>query len=36
MTKYGWTEENDRGETVLRIDWDKIDAVSDKKEKGEI
>ena len=34
LNKYGWTETNERGETVLRIDWDLIDTVKDT-EQGE-
>ena len=32
LTKYGWTETNERGELVLRIDWDLIDSITDKEE----
>lgn len=32
LNKYGWTETNERGETVLRIDWDLIDTIKDPEE----
>ena len=36
LNKYGWVEQNERGESVLRIDWDKIDAITNKDEMGKV
>lgn len=30
LRQYAWTETNDRGETVLRIDWDAINSITDQ------
>lgn len=36
LNKYGWVEENSRGESVLRIDWDAIDAITSQDEMGKV
>ena len=31
FTKYAWVEQNERGEDVLRVDWEMINGITDKK-----